>query len=112
MHAYSHPYEHIHKSYPYEHLRKLSRQILEIDKVTIGDSLSTGTSPTTKYTTPLNPRTFALKGSRTQTSGATEALVTTRLQTLFVFLVIFGLENQILLVHSHSRLVMKIEAFS
>jgi len=41
----------IHKSYPYEHFRRLSRQILEIDEVAAGVSLSTGTSPTTKNTT-------------------------------------------------------------
>ena len=32
---------------PYEYLRKLSRQILEIDEVTTNVSLSTGMSPTT-----------------------------------------------------------------
>ena len=54
---------HVRKLYPYEQLRKLSQQILEINEVT---SLSTGTSPTTECTTPLNPRIFAPAGSRTQ----------------------------------------------
>ncbi len=34
----------------YEHLRRLRRQILEIDEVATGASLSTGTSPTTEST--------------------------------------------------------------
>ncbi|TVU39484.1 hypothetical protein EJB05_12906, partial [Eragrostis curvula] len=40
----------------------LSRQILEIDEVTTGASLSTATSPTAESTKPLNPRKFALTG--------------------------------------------------
>uniref|UniRef100_I1PX21 Uncharacterized protein n=1 Tax=Oryza glaberrima TaxID=4538 RepID=I1PX21_ORYGL len=41
--THTHPYERTHaKSYPYEYLRRLGRQILEIDEVTIGGSLSTG----------------------------------------------------------------------
>ena len=38
---------HVRKPYPYEYLRRLSRQIIEIDEVITGASLSTGTSPTT-----------------------------------------------------------------
>ena len=45
--------------YLFEHLRKLNNQILEIDEVAIGTSLSTGTSPTTESTTPLNTKIFA-----------------------------------------------------
>ena len=45
---------------PYEHLRKLNWQIFEIDEVTTNASLSTGTSPTTECTTPLNPRIFTI----------------------------------------------------
>ena len=56
----------VRKLYSYEHLRILSRQIFKIDKVTTGTSLSTETSPTTEYATPLNLRIFALMGSRTQ----------------------------------------------
>ena len=41
----------VHKSYPYEHLRRLSRQILKIDEVITGVSLSTGTLPTTECIT-------------------------------------------------------------
>ena len=51
---------------PYEHLRRLSRQILEIDEVTIDASLSTKTSPTTECTKPLNFRIFAFMWNRTQ----------------------------------------------
>jgi len=44
------------KPYPY-HLRRLDRQILEIDEVTTGASLWIGTSLlTTKHKTPLNPK--------------------------------------------------------
>ena len=50
---------HVRKPYPYEHLQRSSRQILEIDEVTTCASLSTGTSPTTECTMPLNPRIFA-----------------------------------------------------
>ena len=56
----------VRKLYPYEHLQRLSRQILEIDEVTTGASLSTGTSPTTECTMPLNFRIFAHMESRTQ----------------------------------------------
>jgi hypothetical protein len=46
----------IRKPYPYEHLRKTVSGNLKIDKATfIGASLSTGTSPSTKSTAPLNP---------------------------------------------------------
>ena len=45
MHAHSPLRTHARKLYPYEHLRRLGRQILEIDEVTTGVSLSTGTSP-------------------------------------------------------------------
>ena len=45
---------------------KTEPKILEIDEVTTGASLSTGTSPTTECTTPLNPRIFAPMRSRTQ----------------------------------------------
>jgi hypothetical protein len=41
---------HTRKLYLYEHLRRLCRQILKIDEVTTGASLSTGTSPTTECT--------------------------------------------------------------
>ena len=46
----------------YEHLRRLSlsQQIFEIDKITTGPSLLTGTSPTTESTTLLNFKIFAL----------------------------------------------------
>ena len=44
----------------------ISRQILEIDKVTIGVSLFTGTLPTTESTMLLNFRKFARMGSWTQ----------------------------------------------
>ena len=57
---------HICKLYPYEHLWRLSRQILEIKKVTTCTSLSTETSPTTECTTSLNLRLFAHMESRTQ----------------------------------------------
>ena len=57
---------HVRKPYPYDHLRRLSRQILEIDEVTTGASLSTGTSTTTECTMPLNPRILAPMESRTQ----------------------------------------------
>jgi hypothetical protein len=46
--AHTHPYEYTRKPCPYEHLRRLCRQILKIDEVTTGASLSTGTSPTIK----------------------------------------------------------------
>ena len=70
---------HVRKPYLYEHLRRLSRQILEIDEVTTRASLSTGTSPTTECTMLLNPRIFAPKGVEPRTSGVTKTLVTTRL---------------------------------
>ena len=38
------------KLYPCKHLRRLNRQIIEIDEVTVGASLSTVTSVTTKST--------------------------------------------------------------
>jgi hypothetical protein len=41
---------------PYEHLRRTEPANLEIHKVTIGASLSMGTSPTTESIEPLNPR--------------------------------------------------------
>ena len=54
---HTHPYEHTYANpTPYEHLRRLIRQILEINEVGTGASLSTRTSPTTKCTTPLNPK--------------------------------------------------------
>jgi len=57
--------------YPYEHLRRLSRQILEIDEVTVNVSLSTGTPLTVNVSlstgTPLT--TDLLKAQhRTHTS--------------------------------------------
>ena len=73
---------HEHKSYSYEHLRTLSRQILEIDKVTICAALSTGTSPTNKSTTPLNSRIFPPTGVEFRTWGATETLVIIRVHAL------------------------------
>jgi hypothetical protein len=39
-HAYSPLWTHERKPYPYEHIRRLSQQILEIDEVTTGTSLS------------------------------------------------------------------------
>ena len=62
-HKFTPLWTHIHKLYPYEHLKTLSRQILEINEVTTGASLSTGTSPTTKCTTPLHHRIFAHMGN-------------------------------------------------
>ena len=54
---HTHPYEYTYANLtPYEHLRRLSRQILEINEVTTGTSLSTRTSPTTECTTSLNPK--------------------------------------------------------
>ena len=44
----------------------MNRQILKIDEVTTGTALSTGTSPTTECTTPLNPRIFTPMRSRTE----------------------------------------------
>ena len=38
------------KLYPCKHLRRLNRQIIKIDEVTVGASLSTVTSVTTKST--------------------------------------------------------------
>ena len=55
-HAHSPLWIHVRKPYPYKHLRKTVPTHLEIDKVTTGASLSTGTSPTTESTTPLNPK--------------------------------------------------------
>ena len=64
--THTHPlWTHVRKPYPYEHLRRLSRQILEIDEVTTDASLSTEMSPTTECTMSLNPRIFAPMGSRT-----------------------------------------------
>ena len=62
----------VHKSYRYEHLRRLSWQILEVDKVTTGALLSTGMSPTTECTTP----------SWTQDLNATNSVITTGLHAL------------------------------
>ena len=73
---------HIHKSYLYKHLRRLSRQILVIKEVTIDASMLMGMSPTTECTIPLNLRLFAPRGVEPRTSGAAEALVTTRLHAL------------------------------
>jgi hypothetical protein len=53
---HTHPYEYVCKLYPFEHLRKTMSVHLEIDEVTACVSLSTGTSPTTKSITLLNPR--------------------------------------------------------
>ena len=64
-HTYSHSMNTDMKTLPYEYFRRLTRQILEIDEVTIDASLSTGTSPTIECTTLLNPRIFASIGSRT-----------------------------------------------
>jgi hypothetical protein len=41
---------HVRKPYPYEHLRTLGWQILKIDEVTTGASLSAGTSHTNEST--------------------------------------------------------------
>jgi len=55
-HAHSPLWTHIRKLYLYEHLRRTEPADLEIHEVTIGTSLSTGTSPTTESIAPLNPR--------------------------------------------------------
>jgi hypothetical protein len=60
MHAHPPLWTHVRKPYPYELFRRLCRQILKID------ALSMETSPTTESTTPLNPEKFALMESRTQ----------------------------------------------
>ena len=61
------PYEHMYANLTlYEYFRRLRRQILEIDEVTTGASLSTRTSPTTECTTLLNSIIFILMGSRNQ----------------------------------------------
>ena len=77
----------IRKPYPYDHLRRLSRQILEIDEVTIGVSLSTRTSPTTKCTTPLNPRIVVPMRSRTQDLRCYwDSFVTARVRSIVQYL--------------------------
>jgi hypothetical protein len=48
MHAHSQLWIHIHKPYFYENLKSTEPADLEIHEVTTGDSLSTGTSPTTE----------------------------------------------------------------
>lgn len=68
------------KTYLYEHLQSLSRQILKIDEVTIGTSLSAEISPIIESIISLNPRKFALMKSLTEDLGGTEALITTTLQ--------------------------------
>ena len=60
---------------------------LEINEVTTGASLSTGKSPTTESTTPLNPGISAPTGSirshgELRTLDVTEAFVTIMLQAL------------------------------
>jgi hypothetical protein len=40
---------------PYEHLQSTEPTGLEIHEVTVGASLSTGTSPTTESIAPINP---------------------------------------------------------
>ena len=55
MHAHSPIWTHVHKPYPYEHLRRTEPANLEINEVTTGTSLSTGTSPTIEIIVPLNP---------------------------------------------------------
>jgi len=46
-HAHSPLWTHVRKFYPYEYLRRTGPADLEISEVTIGTSLSTGTSLTT-----------------------------------------------------------------
>jgi hypothetical protein len=55
MHAHSPLPIHVRKPYSYEHLRKTVPAHLEIDEVTTSTSLSTGTSPTTKSISLINP---------------------------------------------------------
>ena len=57
--TYTHLYELRNANPTPKHLRRLSRQILEIDKVIISDSLSMGTLSTTENTILLNPRVCA-----------------------------------------------------
>jgi len=52
-HAHSHPMNTRTQTLSYEHLRRPSQQILEIDEVITGASLSTGTSPTIECTSPI-----------------------------------------------------------
>jgi hypothetical protein len=55
-HTYTHLYERTHAHpYPYEHLRRTEPADLEVDEVTTGASLLTGTSRTTKRIAPDNP---------------------------------------------------------
>jgi hypothetical protein len=70
MHAYS-------QTLHYEHLRGLGRQIIEIDKVNIGSSLSPVTSSTIENTTPLNSTIFAPIGVERRIWDATYVLVPT-----------------------------------
>uniref|UniRef100_K3Y1N0 Uncharacterized protein n=1 Tax=Setaria italica TaxID=4555 RepID=K3Y1N0_SETIT len=51
---HTHPYEHTHANFiPMSTSEILSRQILDIDEVTTGASLLTGTSSTTKKIAPV-----------------------------------------------------------
>ena len=73
---------HVCKPYLYEHLRRLSQQILKIDEVTTGASLSTGCR------LPLNaqrrqiPKYSLACGVEPRTSSVIEALVITGLHAL------------------------------
>ncbi len=65
--THTHPYKHTHANLTLISIFKdWAKEILKIDEVTIGASLSTGTSPTIKSIKPLNSRKFAPMGSRTQ----------------------------------------------
>jgi hypothetical protein len=57
QHTYTHLYEYTYANpTSYEHLRRTELADLEIHELTIGISLSTGTSPITESIAPLNPR--------------------------------------------------------
>jgi hypothetical protein len=53
-HTHSSLWAHVHKSYLYEQRRRTEPTDHEIHEVTVGVSLSTGASPTTKNIAPLN----------------------------------------------------------
>jgi hypothetical protein len=55
--AHSPLWTHVYKPYPYEYIRNTVLTHLEIDKVTAGALLSTGTSPIIERTTSLNSGT-------------------------------------------------------
>jgi hypothetical protein len=55
-HVHSSLWTHAHIPYPYDHLRITEPTDLEVDEVTTGASLLTGTSPTTERIAPDNSR--------------------------------------------------------